>query len=159
MVSVCTVTGLRDEEPAASSGAVVEPAPSVALESPTRASFSMKRERKKAHGRVQHTHQPNLRADQHVRHPCSPPGGGLEPSGNRNLPMFVRRRICLCEPTCTFSSDGSRWKRPPVDQSQLLLSCSDECVKSSLPGATCRPMYRFHKSQYLLLVRVNSASK
>lgn len=30
--------------------------------------------------KAQHTHQPDLRADQHVRHPCSQPEGGHQPS-------------------------------------------------------------------------------
>lgn len=38
---------------------------------------------------MRHTHHPHRPADQHVRHPCSQPEGGSEPSESGNLGMIV----------------------------------------------------------------------
>lgn len=79
--------------------------------------------------KAQHTHQPDLRADQHVRHPCSQPEGGLQPSRKETWESSVSViqlapfRLPVKTPTA-------------ADQSQLLQSGSDVDVKPRSTGAT-----------------------
>lgn len=79
--------------------------------------------------KAQHTHQPDLRADQHVRHPCSQPEGGLQPSRKETWESSVSViqlapfRLPVKTPTA-------------ADQSQLLQRGSDVDVKPRSTGAT-----------------------
>lgn len=88
--------------------------------------------KKKRTEKTQHTHQPDLRADQHVRHLCSQPEGGLQPAWNGTW-----------EGSCAVAVQlfGRRLpKKTPTaaDQSQRVPSGSDVGAKPRSTGAGCQ---------------------